>query len=593
VAGVPSAASPEDECFPPALTTALGPDGRPTIGHAELVAADARHGGDGRDDALIRLAAGLLGVGFDDLRQRELKRRHRQMTWIAVGSALGMAVTISLTAIAWLARRDAQRRQEQGEKLVAFMLGDMREQLEKTGKIDALEKIGVETTAFFRSLNPRDLTDPLLANHAKALRLMGEVLRLQLRYPEAIDAFTAAYDRAAALSDRHPGNGDMLFERGQAEYWIGFIHLKRGELPEAVKWMTRYRDTGAALVALDPTRPDWQGELAYGHHNLAPLDIDLGRLDAARAGLLAELNILLRLVQAAPADPDLQFRLVDANSWLGTIADRSGDFREAATRFAEQVSRVETLVRTDPGRAKWKAKLADGLGLHAGVLALSGERVAALERRARAIALFDALIASETKNLTYQLSRLFLRLKEAQLVRAGGDTLPALEIIEDTRGKLEKHAAAAPTDRQLIGRLAAACRLHAELLAAAGQPGAEAAIARAIQLNESLISGGRMNDEILGESAQTFLMAGVLAARSGSRDAGLRHWRRAIDLLEPHIPESGNWQVLDPAARALALVGRTEESRVTLARLRRFGYLPLEPWPAEGETTSSVSNTKP
>ena len=76
----------------------------------ELPGAGAISRADGKEDAFIRLVAGLLGVGFDELRQRELQRRHRRMTLIAAGSALGMAITLGLAAAAWLARNDARRR---------------------------------------------------------------------------------------------------------------------------------------------------------------------------------------------------------------------------------------------------------------------------------------------------------------------------------------------------------------------------------------------------------------------------------------------------------------------------------------------------
>lgn len=87
---------------------------------AEVVAADVRPVVDGPKVALIRLMAGSLGVGFDDLRRRELQRRNRRLTLIAAGSWAGMALTFTLAVgarrargEAVLARSEAQRQQEQ------------------------------------------------------------------------------------------------------------------------------------------------------------------------------------------------------------------------------------------------------------------------------------------------------------------------------------------------------------------------------------------------------------------------------------------------------------------------------------------------
>ena len=57
----------DEPCFPPATIR----DGRIPL------AADARAQGDGKDRAFLKLVAGLLGVGYDTLVQRETQRRRR------------------------------------------------------------------------------------------------------------------------------------------------------------------------------------------------------------------------------------------------------------------------------------------------------------------------------------------------------------------------------------------------------------------------------------------------------------------------------------------------------------------------------------
>ncbi|MGH6783279.1 MAG: toll/interleukin-1 receptor domain-containing protein, partial [Sphingomicrobium sp.] len=59
-----------EECFPPALRVHCDRKGRPTAQRAEPLAADLRETGDGRHMALMKTAAGMLGVGLDDLVQR-------------------------------------------------------------------------------------------------------------------------------------------------------------------------------------------------------------------------------------------------------------------------------------------------------------------------------------------------------------------------------------------------------------------------------------------------------------------------------------------------------------------------------------------
>jgi len=79
------------ECFPPALRNEVTREGAITGRRTEPLAADARQGGDGWDNAALKVVAGILGLGFDDLRQREAMRlRHRRV----VRAAMAVVATI-------------------------------------------------------------------------------------------------------------------------------------------------------------------------------------------------------------------------------------------------------------------------------------------------------------------------------------------------------------------------------------------------------------------------------------------------------------------------------------------------------------------
>lgn len=80
------------ECFPRALRYRLDERGEIGARKAEVVAADARKGRDGRDNAKLKIIAGLLGVGFDELKQRERTRRRWQWVLRSVAAAAVIAV---------------------------------------------------------------------------------------------------------------------------------------------------------------------------------------------------------------------------------------------------------------------------------------------------------------------------------------------------------------------------------------------------------------------------------------------------------------------------------------------------------------------
>ncbi|MGB5589358.1 MAG: toll/interleukin-1 receptor domain-containing protein [Gammaproteobacteria bacterium] len=107
-------AESKQECFPEALTEQLdagGPDA--SQDHA---AADIRPRGDGKQSARLKVIAGLLGVGLDELRQREQQRRQRRLIAVAASAVAGMVIAIGLATAALMARAEADRQRLRAEQ---------------------------------------------------------------------------------------------------------------------------------------------------------------------------------------------------------------------------------------------------------------------------------------------------------------------------------------------------------------------------------------------------------------------------------------------------------------------------------------------
>src|SRR5580658_2128832 len=100
------------ECFPRGLKYKLGPEGDFRDVRAEPIAADARREGDGKENAKLKLIAGLLGVGYDMLKRREAEAgRARAQIWPATITAV-MALFFALIAYFLIGQtRDAKAAQ--------------------------------------------------------------------------------------------------------------------------------------------------------------------------------------------------------------------------------------------------------------------------------------------------------------------------------------------------------------------------------------------------------------------------------------------------------------------------------------------------
>lgn len=93
------------ECFPPALSARQDEDGR-DLGPALVpIAADARPEGDGRNNALLKIIAGMLHVQYDQLRRRDAEAQRRQLI-NRVSLAAAIVLVIAGTIIFGLVRQN-------------------------------------------------------------------------------------------------------------------------------------------------------------------------------------------------------------------------------------------------------------------------------------------------------------------------------------------------------------------------------------------------------------------------------------------------------------------------------------------------------
>src|SRR5262249_7843356 len=83
-----------EECFAPALRFALDSDGQPSERRIEWLASDARKGKDGPRNAKLKVLAAMLGVDFDELKQREKSRQRRRLL-VTMGAVVAIALVLA------------------------------------------------------------------------------------------------------------------------------------------------------------------------------------------------------------------------------------------------------------------------------------------------------------------------------------------------------------------------------------------------------------------------------------------------------------------------------------------------------------------
>lgn len=565
VGGEPSSGD-ATECFPPALTE-LGPDG--TL--VEPLAADARPEGDGKADALLKVIAGMLGVGFDALKQREQRRRNRRLIAATAASLAIAAVTAALAVAATIARNDADLRRTQAEDLIEFMLGDLREQLREIERLDLYQSIGDQALAYFAAQRDEDLSDRALAQRAKNLMLIGEVRLDQGQLSAALAPFEEAVSIMTRLVERDPSDAENQVALANSHFYVGYVHWQNGDLeaarerfervvpivdavsarePDNTTWLRErgfgYTNLGRVLelegkldealgayqivlrnnerlAMLEPDNTEWLLELGFAHNNIGKLVTALGRLDDAERAYRYDLDVKSRVLATNPQNNTSREFLSVSRYYLGQLLGMRGGYADAESMLSLALADFEDLARFDPTSAEWQGRRANTQRELGKVLVFSGRADAGL-----------SLMRSSVESL----ARLF------ESGDAGADVrrdlargLLAMASVEIGRGDLES-------------------------------AGSHSQSAKA-QIEALLQTEPRSR-----ETRQLAIHADVCAARIAERrDSGsaAASYARALASIERDFPGTSDPSVLELAAAALRGLGRSADAAAVDGRLRAMG----------------------
>lgn len=164
VDGEPHASARPDiafsECFPPALRE----------GGFEPIAADARPGRDGKEGARLKLLAGLLDLGLDELRQREKQRQFRQR--VVNGLSVLAVVGVLGGTVQWFMAQRAERERQ----LVI-------EQLVESGRQELLDARPARAAHFLTEALARGHDTPVLRFMlGQAMRTVDSLTPVRIRH---------------------------------------------------------------------------------------------------------------------------------------------------------------------------------------------------------------------------------------------------------------------------------------------------------------------------------------------------------------------------------------------------------------------------
>ena len=554
-----------EECFPPALRHKYDKRGRPTKARAEPIAADFRDGGDGRRLGFLKIVAGMLGVGLDELVRRDAARRHQRLRWIASASLTGMALTSTLAVVAYHARNEAREQRREAEGLVGFMLGDLRSKLEPLGRLDALDSVGTRALGYYEHQDKASLSDEALAQRSRALTMMGEIANTRGDLGGALERYREALASTTEQLRRDPDNPQRLFDQAQNIFWVGQIAWQRGQIDEGAKAFREYKRLAQRMIVLAPDNPKYRLEGTYADSNLGTLLIEQRRFAEASASFQSGLAATEALAAAQPGNADLQKSLIESHAWLAEAQEGTGQLDEAITHRERELVLAERWASDTAIREKaLVARRALGR-----LLASRGQLSAGIAQDRQAISIAEGLVATEPGNSLWLEDGAWAQLDLSELLRFDGQRDAAASA---ARSGCDSTARLIARDRSVVkwnDGLRRACALARGRLALDAGALGEAEVAAREAIPPRTAKGNSGSDSRT-KLAQIQTLLGDVLVRSGDADGARTQWQAALTDLPPGDAETPI--VLARRASLYRRLGNQAAVRPLAARLDRIGY---------------------
>jgi serine/threonine-protein kinase len=499
--------------------------------------------------------------------------RHRRLLSLAGVAAVlltaALAVAAGMGVVAMRANARAEARRGQAEDLIGFMLGDLREKLEPSSRLEVLDGVGKKALDYFAAVPREELSAVELSRRARALYQIGDVRIRQGDLEGARRPLDESLALAEELVRRAPSAKDPLYELGQSRFWVGYVAWKQGRLDDAARRFEEYLEVSRTLLALEPANPDYRLEVHYATSNLGSVREARGELAAAIEAFREALASISGLSQGDPSRGDWRFELAAAHNSLAVPLQATGHYEEALEHYRADLAIRRELLAADPTNRRGR----EFLGVSETYLSIAllplGRVVEALDAAVASVRRLEDLVAEDAQHAVrrYKLANAQLQLGRAHL--AAADRAAAARAFERSREILaalvEQDATNESWQRQL-GRV-----LYHRALAN------ERPDTALVDAEQSLAvfaaeSSGPADTRKRAWSASTWLLVGELRAAVKDPRGAREAYEQALAALGPEAASSQDLELLATWARTASRLGRVAESQRSRDTLATSGY---------------------
>ena len=281
---------------------------------SEHLAADFRSGKN-KNLQLSKIAATVMGVELDEIYQRETRRKNKQMmTGVAGLSAVAMVMS-TLAANAYFSEKEAVRQRQNSEEVIAFMIDEFREDLEKLDKLDLLSDVGEKAQEYFEDRDLNSLSDESVILQSRTLRQLSDVDEKRGEIGAARARMKTAHLASETILERLPKHKDAISEHAENSDYLGYLEYQLGNLEDAQNFFQSANDIYETGEDLFPEEDDFAWKNAVGELNVGIMILQQGRTAEARPYLERTLRSVETYYEANSLNEDRLYEYAGMYTW--------------------------------------------------------------------------------------------------------------------------------------------------------------------------------------------------------------------------------------------------------------------------------------
>ena len=401
----------------------MAADGTISDQPVEMLAADVREEGDGRELAVAKVVAALIGVPADDVRKRQAIADNRRIKLASAGLAMFAVLALVAAFLYWQHERQLAMEATRHKERIAREAGHDKQLADMQALIKSLigasqaqaapgaeKQVGDAVEAAVKGANAGDdrlhrALDLLkLGKPQEAEPLFRAVAEEKERTARASDKVAAAAYRnlgaIAGLAD--PKRARQAYAKAaalnstdiEALLWRGWLEKEAGDLVASERALRHL----LALKAHAP--PDWHAYWAQ---------LGLGDIAVHRGSLVQALEIYRgasaiadRLAKVDPANAGWQRDLSVSREKIGDVLIELGNLPDALESFKVALAIRDRLAKADPGNAQWQRDLSVSYDRIGDALRAHGNLTDALKSYRDSLGIRDHLTKTDPANAGWQ-----------------------------------------------------------------------------------------------------------------------------------------------------------------------------------------------